>query len=670
MDRASGFRCFWFRLFAKAAAAGAAALCVGSAAQAGDDFIIGACTHFGQGKGILEENVSLLKQGGIKGIRDDISWNACEKEKGVLKMPESFSKFVGYSADQGLEPISLLLYANKLYDDGDYPRSPEAVEAFVRYSEFVVSSFKGKGKLYQVWNEWDGGCGMPAKYHGKGDPESYVKLLSAVYPRIKAVDPSITVVSNSVCTGDKYLKSLLELGMLKHCDVVALHTYNYGDVEPTPEKWLDRMTGVDKMLRSYNDGKEFPLFVTEMGWPTHIPGGGRSQAESADYIARLYLLAKTLPYIKGVWWYDFQDDGWDPNYNEDNFGMIRANLTPKKSYYVMKDLAPFINGSRFVERLDAGDPNVWALRFKAADGKDVIALWSCYKDDDWEIKLSSASGVSSKFSMCLLGEGTIERSFGARAWADKKPDFDPNSFLVTVRGRPCVLKGDLQDVKLASVAKRAFPEAMRPKARVVVVPEKIAAVNSVASGKEPKSYDFGDERSYNRVFEEPRKGRSDLDASFKMKYDMANLYLSVKVSDDVFVQDFSGAETWKGDGLQFAIQTLAKDYGDACDHSDFDVALTKDGPAVFRQFSSTQSQPGPAQEISAKATKEGSSVLYELVIPAKAVGLPALKPGLVFGFSLLVNDNDGKGRKGYLHWGDGIGMSKDPTKYNWISLED
>jgi hypothetical protein len=40
------------------------------------------------------------------------------------------------------------------------------------------------------------------------------------------------------------------------------------------------------------------------------------------------------------------------------------------------------------------------------------------------------------------------------------------------------------------------------------------------------------------------------------------------------------------------------------------------------------------------------------------------------GFSLLVNDDDGAGRKGYLHWGDGIGRDKDAFQYGWIQLAE
>lgn len=34
--------------------------------------------------------------------------------------------------------------------------------------------------------------------------------------------------------------------------------------------------------------------------------------------------------------------------------------------------------------------------------------------------------------------------------------------------------------------------------------------------------------------------------------------------------------------------------------------------------------------------------------------------------AFLVNDNDGAGRKGFLAWGDGIGITKNPDRYNLL----
>ena len=40
------------------------------------------------------------------------------------------------------------------------------------------------------------------------------------------------------------------------------------------------------------------------------------------------------------------------------------------------------------------------------------------------------------------------------------------------------------------------------------------------------------------------------------------------------------------------------------------------------------------------------------------------------GFSLLVNDNDGQGRRGWMEWSSGIGNNKDPLLYGSIIFKD
>ena len=135
------------------------------AAHAAEDaFVIGACTHFSQGKGILDRNLERIKQAGIASIRDEVGWGAVEREKGKLAMPEQFDSYVRRAAAQGVNVLLILDYGNRFYDDGDRPRSPEAIEGFCRYAEFVVRHFGKAVRLYEIWNEWDISIGMPSKY--------------------------------------------------------------------------------------------------------------------------------------------------------------------------------------------------------------------------------------------------------------------------------------------------------------------------------------------------------------------------------------------------------------------------------------------------------------------------------------------------------------------------
>ncbi|MEW1833306.1 hypothetical protein, partial [Streptomyces sp. NPDC088196] len=41
-------------------------------------------------------------------------------------------------------------------------------------------------------------------------------------------------------------------------------------------------------------------------------------------------IAGSMPFVKGVWWYDLKDDGNDKNNKEHNFGILKNDLTEKK----------------------------------------------------------------------------------------------------------------------------------------------------------------------------------------------------------------------------------------------------------------------------------------------------------------------------------------------------
>jgi len=429
----------------------------GAALAETNEFIVGACTHFSQGKGVLERNIESIKQAGIASIRDEVGWGSVEQEKGKLVMPERFETYVRKAAGEGLNVLLILDYANRFYDDGDRPRSPEAIEGFCRYAEFVVRHFGKDVRLYEIWNEWDIGIGLPKKYDKGGSAEDYAKLLKAVYPRIKAADPGATVIAGASTSGavkKGWLEDIVKFGALDSCDAISIHSYNYNEKFPDrgPEACSAWMTGVQKMLAKYNDGKDVPFYVTEMGWPTHVTKGGTDPELSASYLARLHLLARTSPSFAGIWWYDFQDDGWNPQYNEDNFGLVRPDLTPKPSYHVLADIAPLVAGGRFVDRLGTSDEDLWILRFKVGQ-EDCWALWSA-DDKDRQVILRTDS-PDRLVTIRQTGHDMYPTNWGFRDWVGRRGEFAPDRLSLVVGPRPVLIGGDLAGVSVVEIVPRS-----------------------------------------------------------------------------------------------------------------------------------------------------------------------------------------------------------------------
>lgn len=420
-------------------------------------FQVGVCTHFSQGKGIVERNLDSLKIAGIGAIRDEVPWGAIERQKGRFEMPESFDAYVRRAAARRIDVMLILDYANRFYDDGDRPRSPEAIEGFCRYSEFVVRHFGKDVRLYEVWNEWDIGIGLPEPYRKGGSPEDYVTLLRAVYPRIKAVDPDVAVIAGSPTSGGVkrgWLEEIVKLGALDYCDAISIHSYNYNEPFPQrgPEACSAWMTGVRQMLRNYNDGKDIPFYVTEMGWPTHVTKGGTEPELAASYLARLYLLARTSESFEGLWWYDFQDDGWDPKYNEHNFGLVRPDLTPKPAYYVMCDISQLVGKGRYTGRIATPDEHVRALRF-TREGRDYWTVWS--KDDRERQVILETEHPDTPVLVRQLGRGVNLVQWGFRDWAQRRSsERVANRMSIVVGHRPFMLSGDLSGVSVVEVIPR------------------------------------------------------------------------------------------------------------------------------------------------------------------------------------------------------------------------
>jgi len=385
-----------------------------------------------------------------------VSWGAIEQEKGKLVMPDRFDMYVRQAARSGVSVLLILDYANRFYDDGDRPRSPEAVDGFCRYADFVVRHFGKDVRLYEIWNEWDIGIGLPKRYDKGGSAEDYFKLLKAVYPRIKAVDDGIAVIAGASTSGavrKGWLEEIVKLGALDFCDAISIHSYNYSEPFPQrgPEACSTWMSGVQEMLRKYHDGKDVPFYVTEMGWPTHVSKHGTDPELSASYLARLYLLARTSASFKGLWWYDFQDDGWNAEYNEDNFGLVRPDLTPKPAYHVMKDISPTVTYAQCTGRLSTSDESLWVLRFKTGE-EDTWALWSA-DDRDRQVVLQTES-PGKPVMIRQSGQGSYVTTWGQRDWAARRTELVPNRLAVVVGHRPVLIGNDLTGVSVVEVILR------------------------------------------------------------------------------------------------------------------------------------------------------------------------------------------------------------------------
>ena len=111
---------------------------------------------------------------------------------------------------------------------------------------------------------------------------------------------------------------------------------------------------------------------------------------------------------------------------------------------------------------------------------------------------------------------------------------------------------------------------------------------------------------------------------------------------------------------------------------EFQIGMLNGKPTIYKEATpyiggnlidnwTKQGEVLPAKYMNIE-TRDGG-VLYKIFLPNSELYPFAYVGGeATLRMSLLVNDNDGSGRKGYLECASGIGASKDPALYGKIPL--
>ena len=364
-----------------ALALAAALLGHGAAHAAGETpFVVGIGRSIHDSDGVTQAGVaSALAWLGVGSVRLDAPWKMIETKPGQFAIPRWLDDAVETARARGVEPLLILAYGHPLYGD-DKPRTRAAIDAFSRYAAFVVAHFKGRVRLYDLWNEWDAHTGGTTE----GSADDYVALARSAYPAIKSADRDAVVLSGGISSlglGRGWVERFVALGGLGFVDAVSVHPYNFDRRgADTPEDAIATLEHVHAALGAAPK----PIYVTEMGYPAYTGKGGVSVQGAAIDLARFVLLASTRSYVAGVWWYCLRDQGQDSANKEHNFGVLDTAFAPKPAGEALRAAALLIGETgRFRDESVGVERRVTAtrsngaaveLRWRADDAADARPL--------------------------------------------------------------------------------------------------------------------------------------------------------------------------------------------------------------------------------------------------------------------------------------------------------
>jgi hypothetical protein len=427
----------------------------------------------------------------------------------------------------------------------------------------------------------------------------------------------------------------------------------------------------------------------------------------------------------GYTWYDLRNDGGDPGNGEQNYGLLMSNFRPKASFAAYAEFVRRMQGARHIGDLDLG-PDREAYLFTGPRGR-VIVWWNENRNaSDIPVLLRGGNGPVRAIDLmgaatelprvdgvvlarpsaepqCIVmpaGEGTPVEGLLVRLDGPKQaPIGQPLKLTAVVTNPwPHAIKVDLAWTDAAGKAvTSSLPVAARATAQLPIVTKaptprqkvhgmdlSYAVADIKWGGKMrfsvPVVQNIGstspDDRSPDWVLEKRSdyvsfteadpalaahnwRGADDLSARVWVWRQGDAIHVRVDARDDIHVQKEKAQDCWRGDSVQIAFQSVS----DKRVNWEIGVAQADDGTLLRTVWTSPSGTVNPETLFTAACEPIPAGLRYQVTLPRGLLGLTdaALRDGLRF--NLIVNDNDGNLRKGFVRIAPGIGESKGPRAF-------
>ncbi|MBN2270198.1 MAG: cellulase family glycosylhydrolase [Sedimentisphaerales bacterium] len=332
-------------------------------------------------------DLDLIRDGGFKFIRMDLGWGGIEREKGTYNFERNgYDALTAGCAKRGIRIIYILDYSNNLYESDRSVRTEEGRKAFAAFAEAAAKRYAGKGILWEVWNEPN----IKQFWTPQPSVDDYCKLVEAAAPLVKKADPSGLLVAPATSTIPfDWLEGCFKNGLLQWIDVLSIHPYR----PQPPETVIKDYARLRELIKRYApQGKEIPIISGEWGYSNINWDKARLSDEmQARYLAREFLI-NLYQQIPVSIWYDWKNDGTNPDEREHHFGTVMHDLKLKEAYTAAAVLSKQLAGCRVEKRLGLGDESDFALLL-AKDPCRAVAFWTTRDDHEVTLPLPAGKGI-------------------------------------------------------------------------------------------------------------------------------------------------------------------------------------------------------------------------------------------------------------------------------------
>jgi hypothetical protein len=342
---------------------------------------VGVNIHFVTGN---ESDVDMIAAAGFKFIRMDFGWAGIERKKGLYEW-SAYDELLKHLDERGIRAMFILDYSNPLYEQTvtstnplthlpnkttASPQHPESIAAFARWAAAAAKHYQGRRVIWEIWNEPNIQFWSP-----KPDAVQYTALALTTCKAIREAVPGATIVGPASSELPwPFLETFLKSGVLEFLDAVSVHPYrNPGRAPETAAPDYEKLRKFIAQYAPPGRTKPIPILSGEWGYSSNTKG---APLEKQAAFAVRQQLSNLLEGVPLSIWYDWKNDGSNPNENEHNFGTVMSDLTPKPAYTAIKTMTRELSGYRIDHRLKLESEKDYALVLVNASGARKLAAWT------------------------------------------------------------------------------------------------------------------------------------------------------------------------------------------------------------------------------------------------------------------------------------------------------
>jgi polysaccharide biosynthesis protein PslG len=289
----------------------------------------------------------------IGSIRQTFTWASIEGRRGRYSWA-SYDDFVGLAARHEIRVLPILFDPPRFRSSkpkrhaahGTY--FPKRLSDLGVFGAQVAKRYGPNGTFwaenpsipklpitaYQIWNEPNLSAYSPPKPSAK----KYVKMLKAVKPRIRAVDPAATIVTAGLPDSRlskpnlyKFITQMYKAGAKGSFDSLGINPY-----APTAASMVGKLRKIRAIMKRYGDSAS-SIWVTELGWsdvgpkaPFRVGAAGQAQ-RIADTVAVLSQQQSSLN-LRGFFYFSWRDGAVYAGFHDFwglHTGLLRKDGSPK-----------------------------------------------------------------------------------------------------------------------------------------------------------------------------------------------------------------------------------------------------------------------------------------------------------------------------------------------------